>query len=474
MAEVLTPDICVVGAGSGGLVVASGAALMGASVVLVEKHLMGGDCLNFGCVPSKAMIAAAAMASLPRRSRAFGIDLGEPRIDFARVQAHVRDVIEQIAPNDSVERYRGMGVKVVQAAARFTGPDEVEATGTRIRARRFVIATGSSPMVPPIPGLDRVSYFTNETIFENRQQPAHLIVVGGGPIGLELAQAHRRLGSAVSVIEMASFLPKDDPEPVELVLRSLRRDGVELIEGARVVGVEPAASGVAVTIERENGKSTLSGSHLLLAVGRKATVEGLGLEVAGVAYSGRGVQVDRRQRTTNRRVFAVGDVTGGLQFTHAASYQAGIALRNILFRLPAKADHRAFPWVTYTSPELASVGMQETEARRAVGTIRVLRWPLGENDRAVAERDTDGFIKVITDRRGRVLGAQIVASRAGDLILPWVMAVAARTNVRTMAGVVVPYPTVAEIGKRAAGSFFEPALSSARTRGIVRFLARFG
>jgi len=474
MAEEFKPDICVIGAGSGGLVVASGAALMGASVVLVEKHRMGGECLNVGCVPSKAMIAAAAMATAGRQGAAFGVRFAPPVIDFAAVQAHVKNVIEQIAPNDSVARYRGLGVEVVEGAARFTGPRTIAVAGRMIRARRFVVATGSSPLVPPIPGLAATPHMTNESVFDNAVRPDHLVVIGGGPIGLELAQAHARLGARVTVIEMARFLPKDDPELVEVVLRSQRRDGVDLVDSARVVSVSGTVGAIVVTLERNGRREEIVGSHLLVAAGRRANVEDLGLDRAGVAYSGKGIQVDSRLRTTNRHVYAVGDVVGGLQFTHVASFQAGIVLRNILFRLPARVRYDSVPWVTYTSPELASVGLQEHAAREAVGDIRVLRWPLAENDRAVAERDTEGLIKVITDRRGRVLGAHIVARHAGEMVLPWVMAVARRRNVREFAGTVVPYPTVAEVGKRAAGSFFLPALSSERTRRIVRFLARFG
>ncbi|MSO65693.1 MAG: dihydrolipoamide dehydrogenase [Alphaproteobacteria bacterium] len=474
MAHTLKPDICVIGAGSGGLVVASGAALMGAAVVLVEKHRMGGDCLNFGCVPSKALIAAAARAIAWRGADAFGVDYEAPRLDFARSQRHVKQVIAAIAPNDSVERYAGMGVNVIHATARFIDPETVLAGDTLVRARRFVVATGSSPLVPPIPGLASVPFFTNETIFDNSIRPRHLIVLGGGPIGLELAQAHRRLGAEVTVLEMARFLPKDDPEVVEQVLTSLARDRVVLRAGSKVTAVARADDGIVVTIERDGRQETLHGSHLLVAAGRRANVTDLGLELAGIGHTGRGVTVDARLRTTNRRVYAVGDVVGSLQFTHMASYQAGIVLRNILFRLPAKSSERAIPWVTYTAPELASVGLQEEAARAAGHDIRVLRWPVSENERAIAERDTEGLIKVVVGKRGVVLGAQIVARNAGDLILPWILAVQARQRIAVMAGLVVPYPIVAEIGKRAAGSYFQPMLTSSRTRRIVRFLARFG
>ncbi len=474
MNDILNCDICVIGAGSGGLVVAAGAARMGADVVLVEKGEMGGDCLNTGCVPSKALIAAAAAAESARRAGRLGVRVAAPEADYAAVRQHIRGVIEAIAPNDSVARFEAMGVRVIRAAAAFSGPREVEAGGTRIRARRFVIATGSSPAVPPIPGLDEVSYLTNETVFELDARPAHLVIVGGGPIGVELAQAHRRLGAEVTVLEMASLLPQDDPEAVAVIRGRLAAEGVSLREGARVNGVKADAGGLTVTLEANGRDSSVSGSHLLLAAGRVPNVGGLGLEAAGVEYGRTGIDVDRRLRTSNRRIFAIGDVTGGLQFTHAAGYEAGIVLRNALFRLPAKADYRALPWVTYSDPELAQVGLTEAAARLTQRTVRVLRHDLADNDRAQTARDTDGFIKAVTSGNGQILGATIVAAHAGELIQPWVLAIREGLKIGALAGMVAPYPTLGEISRRAAGSFYESTLFSPRTRRLVRFLGRFG
>ena len=473
MAERLKVDVCVIGAGSGGLSVAAGASQMGASVVLLERGRMGGDCLNFGCVPSKALIAAAHAAQAHRDGPRFGVNGPPPEIDFQAVHDHVQGVIAAIAPQDSEARFTGLGVRVVRAQARFVGPREVEAGDLRIEARRFVIATGSSPLVPPIPGLAETPHFTNETIFDNTALPARLLVIGGGPIGLELAQAHRRLGAEVTVAEAAKALPKDDPEAAAVVLARLRREGVTIIEGAKVAAVRAIEGGVALDLEGEDGKRSVEGSALLVAAGRRANVEGLGLEAAGVAYSPKGVQVDARLRTTNKHVYAIGDAAGGLQFTHVAGYHAGIALRNILFRLPAKAD-APIPWVTYTDPELAHVGLTEAEAKRQGQAIHVLRWPFAENDRAQTERAIEGFAKIVTTPRGKVLGATIVGRHAGELIQPWVLALANTLSIGKMAGVVAPYPTLGEVGKRAAGSFFMPKLFSPRTRALVRFLARFG
>ncbi len=474
MDKSLSVDICVIGGGSAGLSVAAGAAQLGAATVLIERGKMGGDCLNYGCVPSKSLLAAAKAAHLYRSAGRMGVHYEAPRVDFKAVHDHVQEVIAGIAPTDSVERFEGLGVTVLTAQARFVGPRELDADGTRVRARRFVVASGSSPLVPPIPGLQQVPYLTNETVFDLSECPKHLLVVGGGPIGCELGQAFRRLGAAVSIIEMASLLPKDDPELVDILRTRLRGDGIALYEGAKVVGVEKTAGGVALRVERGGGEEILEGSTLLLAAGRKPSVDGLDLEKAGVAYGPAGITVDRRLRTSNRQIYAAGDVAGGPQFTHMAGYHAGIVIRNALFRLPAKVDDRAVPWVTYCEPELAQVGSGEAEARERLPAIRVLRWPFAENDRARAERQTDGLIKVIAAPNGRILGASILGAQAGELILPWVLAISRGLKIGAMATVIAPYPTLGEVGKRAAGSFFVPKLFSARTRWLVRMLARFG
>ncbi len=474
MAEIITSDLCVIGGGSGGLTIAAGASQMGAKTVLIERGKMGGDCLNDGCVPSKSLLAAARAVDAIRRAGAFGIRIGPPAVDFAAVHRHVHGVIAAIAPNDSVERFTGLGVTVIEETARFTGPDEVVAGPHRIRARRFVIATGSSAFVPPIPGLGETSYLTNETVFDLTACPRHLIIIGGGPIGCELAQAHRRLGSDVTIVEMANILPKDDPELVEIVRTTLRADGVAIMEGSRVLKVERRGENVAVQFHRDGRESWLEGSHLLLAVGRRANVANLGLEAAGIAYSPQGVTVDARLRSTNRRVYAAGDAAGGPQFTHMANHHAGIILRNALFRIPAKVDLRALPWVTFTDPEIAQVGLAESAARERHGAIQILRWPFADNDRAQTERTIEGLAKVITDRRGRILGAAIVGPHAGELIQVWGLAIAGRMRIGTIAGMIAPYPTLGEINKRVAGSYFTPRLFSERTRRLVRFLLRFG
>ncbi|HLI11973.1 MAG TPA: FAD-dependent oxidoreductase [Alphaproteobacteria bacterium] len=474
MGEKLEVDVCVIGGGSGGLTVAAATAMLGRPVALVEAGKMGGDCLNYGCVPSKSLIAAARHAAMARRAGDFGVELGEPRADFARVRDHVRGIIAGIAPHDSQERFEGLGCTVIRAAGRFVGPDELAAGDARIRARRFIIATGSSPSVPPIPGLAETPYLTNETIFDLDTRPDHLIVIGGGPIGMELAQAQRRLGARVSVIEMASLLANDDPEAAAVVRAAVMREGVALHEETKLLRVERQGTGIAVTVENSGRESRIAGSHLLVATGRRPNLEGLGLDAAGVAYSKTGVVVDRHLRTSNRRIYAIGDAVGPYQFTHLAAHHAGIVVRNVLFRLPAKVDERALPWVTYTDPELAHVGLVEAKARERHGAIRILRWSFAENDRARTERDTTGFAKIVATKRGRVLGATIVGAHAGELIAPWGLAIARGIKMSALAGLIVPYPTRSEISKSAAGSFYTSSLFSERTKKLVRFLARFG
>jgi pyruvate/2-oxoglutarate dehydrogenase complex dihydrolipoamide dehydrogenase (E3) component len=474
MSEDIKVDLCIIGAGSGGLSVAAGAAQMGASVVLVEKAKMGGDCLNTGCVPSKALIAAGHVAATARDGATFGIGAQEPTVDFAKVNAHVNDVIAGIAPHDSVERFEGLGVRVIQAEGRFVAHDTLEAGDVRIRARRFVVATGSRAFVPPIPGLGKVKALTNETIFDLTERPNHLVVIGGGPIGIEMAQAHCRLGCRVTLIEGSRILGRDDPELTDVLRHRLLGEGIVLREGATVTSVAPDGDGVQVTVASGFGMETITGSHLLVAVGRAANVDGLGLDVAGVKYSRRGIEVDNRLRSSNKKILAIGDVAGGYQFTHVAGYHAGIVIRNALFRLPAKADHSAVPWVTYADPELAKVGLIEAQASEQGVPHKVLRAAFKENDRARAERATDGLLKAVVGPRGQVLGACIVGARAGELILPWVLAVQGRLKIKDLASVIAPYPTLSEITKRAAGSWYTPGLFSERTRCIVRFLARFG
>ncbi|MDX2265834.1 MAG: FAD-dependent oxidoreductase [Hyphomicrobiales bacterium] len=470
--ERVQADICIIGAGSAGLSVAAGAAQMGAKVVLIEKGEMGGDCLNTGCVPSKALIAAAHAAHAPKTSAQFGVHLGAPRVDFAAVHAHVHGVIAAIAPHDSVERFEGFGVRVIQERGAFISKTEVRAGAHVITARRFVIATGSGPAAPPIPGLAEAGYLTNETVFDLKEQPEHLVVIGGGPIGVEMAQAFRRLGSEVTLIERFGILAKDEPEAVAVVREALIADGVRLMENTGVSSVARDGAHVRILIEANGATETLTASHVLVAAGRKPNLSGLNLEAAGVAYTAKGVTVDARLRTSNTRVFAIGDAAGGPQFTHIAGYHAGIVIRNALFAMPSKVDYSALPWVTYADPELAHVGLTEAEARAAGHTPKLLTWRFADNDRAQTERRTEGLAKIVLSAKGKILGATIVGPHAGELILTWGLAISSGLGISKVASLIAPYPTLSEISKRAAGSHFTPSLFNPRTRAVVRFIQR--
>ena len=475
MSEALKADICVIGGGSAGLSVAAGAAQMGARTVLIEAHRMGGDCLNTGCVPSKSLLAAAKVAHTARSGHRYGLTPHDAQIDFATTTRYVHSVIQTIAPHDSVERFTGLGCRVITSRASFIDHRTIAAGDVTIRARRFVIATGSSPSIPRIPGLDSVPYFTNETIFDNTVLPSHLIVIGAGPIGCELAQAHGRLGAAVTLIDAGRMLSKNDPEAVEVIRKQFAAENISTFEAASITRIEKTGEGITVILQHEGRENAIRGSHLLIATGRQVTIDGLGLDKAGVEATPKGINVDARLRTTNKRVFAAGDVIGGRQFTHVAGYHAGIVLRNALFRLPAKNAPKALPWVTYTDPELAQVGLAEAAAREIHGDqVRVLRADFAHNDRAQAEGHTDGFLKVVIGKRGRILGATVVGAHAGELLLPWILAISKDHKIGDVASLIVPYPTLSEISKRAAGSYFTPALFSARTRRLVRFLGLFG
>ena len=455
--EQLSSDLLVIGAGSGGLSVAAGAVQMGASVILLEGGEMGGDCLNYGCVPSKSLLAMGKKALT-----------GD--VSYAQAMGHVQHVIDTIAPVDSQERFEGLGVRVIRAFGRFVSPHEVEAGNCRIKARRIVIATGSSPMVPPIPGLGEVPYMTNETLWTLTDRPDHLIILGGGPIGLEMAQAHVRLGSKVTVVEAANALGRDDPEMAAMVLQRLREEGVEILERTSVTNVAPTAEGVLVALS--DGQS-VTGSHLLIAAGRVPNTGKLNLAAAGIDVDGRNIRVNAQLKTTNQRVYAIGDVTGLMPFTHTAGYHAGVIIRSALFGLPAKAKHSHIPYATYTQPELAQVGLTEAQARDTHGDkLEVARFDIHHNDRAIAEGRAEGLIKVMVVK-GRPVGVSIVGDQAGELISLWSMAIANNMTMAQISAMVAPYPTYAEINKRAAGAYFAPRLfDNPKVKRVVGLVQR--
>lgn len=471
----LTCDICIIGAGSGGLALASAAARLGRSVVLIERAAMGGECLNAGCVPSKALLAAARHAQAARDGVAFGIGAGEPAIDFAAVMAHVRGTIAAIAPRDSEERFRSLGCIVLRAEASFADRDTVIAGGNEIRARRFVVATGSAPALPAIAGLGGVPYLTNATVFSLDRLPSHLAVVGAGVEGLEMAQAFRRLGARVTMFEAGTPLAHHDPELADVVLRRLAGEGVDIRTKAELRAVAPSHSGVSLTVAGGTGLANFEASHVLLATGRIPNVDGLGLALAGIVATPGGIEVDARLRTANPRIHAIGDVVaGGRRFTHVAAHQAGIVLKNAVLRLPARMVWENMPRAAFTDPELADVGLSEAEAKKRGLAPRVARWYFTDSDRAVAERRTEGLVKVVLDANGRVLGAGIAGQGAGELILPWCDMVARRRRIGAMTGGVAPYPTFSEAGPRVALTNLSALASRRWVHRVLDVMAYFG
>ncbi len=478
-------DIAVIGAGAAGLSVTAVAAQLGLKVALIERDRMGGDCLNTGCVPSKALLAAAHAAQSARGASRLGIRLPEPVIDWDAVRAHVTGTIAAIAPMDSEARFRALGAEVLRGEARFLDPDTLEIDGRRLTARRIVIAAGSRAAIPPIPGLDAVAHLTNETLFTLPQPPEHLLILGGGAVGLEMATAHAGLGCRVTLVEAGRIAPREDAELADGLRRAITVAGTDpgtpsrpalpnrltLIESASVTAVDPGP-----TLVLADGRR-IGGSHLLIATGRRPNLEGLALGAGNVRASAAGIATDRGLRSlTNRRVFAIGDLAdpigiGPRAFTHVGSYHASIVIRRALFRLPARLDYAALPRVIYTSPELAQVGLTEAEARAAGHRVTLLRAPLAENDRAVAEADVTGLVKLVI-ARNRVIGAGILAPHAGEMIGQWTLAIARRVPLTALVGLIAPYPTRAEAGKRALGGLFAPRLFAPRMKFLVQLLIR--
>jgi pyruvate/2-oxoglutarate dehydrogenase complex dihydrolipoamide dehydrogenase (E3) component len=464
-------DFAVIGAGAAGLSFTAAAAQLGLRVALIERDRMGGDCLNAGCVPSKALLAAGHAAATARRAGRFGVRLPEPVIDWDAVVVHVRAAIAAIAPMDSAARYSALGATVLQGEARFLDPDTIAVDGQRLTARRYLVAAGSRPAMPPIPGLEAAAAMTNADLFARLPRPSHLLILGGGPAGLEMAAAYAALGCAVTLVERARIAGAEDPELADALRRVLRRQGVDLREG---VHVARAVAGPVLVLE---DGTEIAGSHLFVAAGRQPNLEALALDAGKVRAGPAGIATDRSLRSvTNRRVYAAGDIAdpaglGPRAFTHVGGYHAAIIVRRAIFRLPARVDYAALPRVIYTAPELAQVGMTEAEAISAGLKPRVLRWPLSENDRAIVEQDTAGLVKLVV-ARGRVVGAGIIAPHAGEMIGQWTLAIAARVRLSTLAGLIAPYPTRAEAAKRAVGGYFLASLFSTRVRALARLLAR--
>ena len=470
-------DICIIGAGSGGLSVASGAAQLGRSVVLFEAEEMGGDCLNYGCVPSKALIAAGKHAHAFSTGSEFGVKPSKPEINFTTVKKHIQGVIDHIAPVDSQERFEGLGCTVIRERARFKDATTVESDTTEVKAKRFVIATGSRASAPPIPGLSDVPYLTNETIFSVKTQPKKLLIIGAGPIGLELGQSFLRLGSKVAIVDIAAPLGRSEPEHASFLVDALRDEGIEFYTPAKTKKIRKTKTGVA--IDFEDGTS-LTGSHLLVAAGRAPAIKDLNLEAAGIDYDRGGVLVSDALRSSNKRVYVAGDAAKGMGgLTHAAGFHAGQLIRNFYFSPPyigdmlssAKTDR--MPAAIYTAPELASIGLTEAAAKEAGHNVRCVSWDFEENDRAIAERSDKGHVKIVATTKGKILGASIVADGAGELLHMISIAMTNKVKISGLAQIISPYPTRSEAVKRAASSWYTDALFSDKTRKIAGFLTKF-
>lgn len=461
-------DLGVLGGGSAGLTLTSGAAQLGAKVLLIEKepHL-GGDCLHYGCVPSKTLIKSASVYHLMKTSARFGLpQMSPPPVDYAQVAARIKEVIAAIQKHDSVERFCALGAQVRFGQARFVDEHTVDLEGERISAKSWLIATGSSPALPPVPGLAETPYLTNRDIFYLERLPSSLIILGGGPIALEMAQAFQRLGCQVSLVQRSGqVLSKEDQDMAELVMAALQGEGVEFylntqISAAREVNGRP----VLIFRDGQGQQVELGAEALLVALGRRANLEGLGLEGIGVDYDAKGLKLDQRLRTRHKHIYGAGDVTGTHQFTHAAGYEGGVVLANALLRLPRKADYNWLPWCTFTEPELASVGMNEKAARAAGLEYTVWSEDFAANDRALAGGEGMGRLKLILDPGERPLGVQIMGPHAGELINEWVAVLGGGVKLSTLAGLVHPYPTLGEINKKVAGDVMAPKLFS----GLVK------
>jgi len=467
-------DIGIIGGGAAGLTVASGAAQLGARTVLIEKEsALGGDCLHFGCVPSKTLIKTAGVYHGMKTASRFGLPPVSPApVDFREVARRIRSVIETIQKHDSEERFCGLGARVVFGAPRFTDSHSVRLGSETITAKKWVIATGSSPVVPPIPGLLKTPHLTNREICTLEKLPESMIVLGGGPIGAELSQAFSRLGTRVSVVDMApQILPREDADMTEIVMENMLSEGIRFYLGHSVEAVKDTGDLKAVTLKTPDGKEqVLKAETVLVALGRKPNTQGLGLEDIGVAVGPRGIEVDQRLRTSLKHIYAAGDVNGGYQFTHAAGYEGGIVISNAIFHLPRKTDYTWLPWCTYCDPELASIGMNEKAARAEGIPYSVWTEPFSGNDRGLAEGRKEGKIKLILNEKEAPIGVQIVGPRAGDLISEWVAALNGKVKLSTLAGAIHPYPTLGEINKRVVGNYFSPKIFSEKVqKGLKLF-----
>jgi len=469
----IKPQLCIIGGGAGGLSLAAGATQLGIDVLLVESDKMGGDCLNRGCIPSKTLLACGKFCLDSKQACAFGIFESVPDPNFTAAMKRVQDVIENIAGHDSVERFTKLGVKVIQSPGAFIDPKTLQAGEYCIQAKTFVIATGSKPKTPPIAGLTEISYLTTDSVFSLTKAPKSLIVLGGGPIGCELAQAFSALGVPVSLVEHSTILQNDESDCVNILRSSLRESTIDLYENCDELSIRKTEEGVAVDFIHKGKSQTLNASHLLLATGRQPQLEKLQLECAKVQYNAKGIHTNAKLQTTNKRIYAIGDVIGGPQFTHIANYHAGLLIKHLYFKMPISLDYRTLPWVTYTKPELAHVGLRIQDATKQGIAFVITELPLEKNDRAQTEGAITGKIKVLTKPNGQVLGVTILGENAGELLLPWILTIRDKKKLNWLAQMLIPYPTYSEITKHVASQFYAPKLFSHLTRTLVKFLSWF-
>ena len=467
-------DIGIIGGGAAGLTVASGAAQLGAKTLLIEKEpTLGGDCLHFGCVPSKTLIKSAHVYHMMKHSEAFGLPvITPPPVDFKQVAKRIQSVIDIIQKHDSEERFCSLGARVEFGEARFSDDHSIRIDRRIYSAKTWVIATGSAAAVPPIPGLDKTAYITNREIFSLESLPSSMIVLGAGPIGIEMAQAFNRLGSRVSVVDLADqILINEDPDMAGVVQETLEDEGVTFYLGSAIQRVAQAGQQSKVTIQLTDGNvRDLTAERVLVSLGRRANVTGLGLADIGVEFDAGGIKVDSRLKTSRSHIYAAGDVNGGYQFTHTAGYEGGIVVSNAVFHIPRKASYTFMPWCTYSDPELASIGMNEKRARNAGIPFKVWTESFKDNDRSLAEGEVKGKLKLLLDNKEKPIGIQIVGPRAGELINEWVALINGNVKLSSLAAAVHPYPTIGEINKKVAGSIFSPKIFSDKVKKTLKFI----
>lgn len=465
-------DLIVIGGGAAGLVTASGAVQLGAKVALIEKDKLGGECLWTGCVPSKALIEAGRTKRKIDRAQKEGFEMGAVRVDFARIMEHVHETIMQIAPHDDPERFKKMGIRVIQGHGRFTGHRHIEVNGETLIGSRFCIATGGSVVIPPIEGIEDVPFLTHETFFDIRKQPKHLIVIGAGPVACELGQAMARLGSQVTLIETLDCVLHNDDKELSCRLHGYLDEEMTIHVGTRAMKVAEKEGTISLTCQRGDASFVIEGDVLLLATGKRPRTTDMGFDVAGVAVGRSGIKVDASLVTTNARIYACGDVAGPYLFTHMAEYQAGIVISNALIPLlRRKVSYDVVPWVTYTDPELAHVGLSEKQAKQKYGEekISIFRYEVKDNDRHIIEGATKGLVKLVTTSKGKILGCDILGVSAGDLIHEYALAIKKGLSVSAVSGLIHAYPTLAQANKRASDRYYAEKIFKGRIPKIIKW-----